>query len=308
MSGVPQSSAANSSDGVQLTAYEYKAPPVLTPDTAPQDYPPQGYFEAVQMGQYPVVAEPVYPNSADHQYPQDLSGSDVKRALSKFYEPRMITSNHDRRKFIIKVYALLSIQLAFTALMVGIVIGVKTLRDGIRKAYYVVFIALILMFILLILIFCGRKLAKTYPWNYIALASFTIFETYILAFICSNYSPLSVLAAAVMALGVTLALTVYAFKTKKDFTTMGGFITVLLVSILLFGFLMIFLYSVWSYILICLFGVILYGFYIVYDTQLIAGGRYGELTYDDYVAGALLLYIDVVGLFMYLLSLMGRKS
>ena len=52
----------------------------------------------------------------------------------------------------------------------------------------------------------------------------------------------------------------------------------------------------------------LYGFYIVYDTQLIAGGRYDELTYDDYVIGALLLYIDVVGLFMYLLALVGRKS
>ena len=111
-----------------------------------------------------------------------------------------------------------------------------------------------------------------------------------------------------MALGVTIALTVYAFKTKKDFTTMGGFITVLLVSILLFAFLMIFLYSIWSYILICLLGVILYGFYIVYDTQLIAGGRYDELTYDDYVIGALLLYIDIVGLFMYLLALIGRKS
>jgi hypothetical protein len=37
---------------------------------------------------------------------------------------------------------------------------------------------------------------------------------------------------------------------------------------------------------------------LIYDLQLIAGGRYEELTYDDYMIGSMLLFIDTLGFFM----------
>ena len=89
---------------------------------------------------------------------------------------------------------------------------------------------------------------------------------------------------------------------------MGGIIVVLACSILLFGFFAIFTYNQILYTVYCLFAVIMYGIFIVYDTQLIAGGRYQELSYDDYILGALLLYIDIIGLFIYILSLFGNKN
>ena len=44
--------------------------------------------------------------------------------------------------------------------------------------------------------------------------------------------------------------------------------------------------------------VILYGVYLIYDTQLIIGGFKHSLDMDDYIMGALMLYVDIIGLFI----------
>ena len=64
-----------------------------------------------------------------------------------------------------------------------------------------------------------------------------------------------------------------------------------------------FTFAVWWHPVITGLIVIIYGLYIIYDTQLIAGGRKHELSLDDYVIGALILYIDIIMLFLELLRL-----
>lgn len=43
--------------------------------------------------------------------------------------------------------------------------------------------------------------------------------------------------------------------------------------------------------------------YLVYDTQQIIGGRKVELSAEEHIYGALQLYIDVVNLYLIILSL-----
>ena len=88
---------------------------------------------------------------------------------------------------------------------------------------------------------------------------------------------------------------------------MGGLLFVLCMSAMLFGF--FFLLPGFSalYNFYCVIWAIIYGLYLVYDTQLIAGGKRFELSMDDYIIGALILYIDIVGLFLKLLQLLSRK-
>lgn len=57
--------------------------------------------------------------------------------------------------------------------------------------------------------------------------------------------------------------------------------------------------------LYCGLGVLLFGIYIVVDTQLIVGGRSAELEIDDYFLGAMLLYVDIISIFIYILQLLG---
>ncbi len=52
---------------------------------------------------------------------------------------------------------------------------------------------------------------------------------------------------------------------------------------------------------------VIYSIYILIDTQLILGGKNVSLSLDNYVLGAVLLYIDIIGLFLELLRLFGRR-
>ena len=215
---------------------------------------------------------------------------------------------NDRRAFIRKVYALLSIQLVFTSIVVGIVVAVPELSEGIKHTTGLVIAAIIITLILIIGIMCFKKVARKYPINYIALLTFTIFESYIVAYVCAFYDPYIVLCSAIIALTVAFALTIYAWKTKSDFTVCGGVLVGVTTSLLFFGFFMIFFHNTYAKLIFCEIAIILYSVFIVYDTQLIAGGRYQEISYDDYVIGAVILYVDIVGLFLYILSLFGSKT
>ena len=60
------------------------------------------------------------------------------------------------------------------------------------------------------------------------------------------------------------------------------------------------------YIFYCAMGVILFGMYLVYDTQLICGKHKLKLSIDDYIIAALILYIDIIQIFLYILEILGR--
>lgn len=99
----------------------------------------------------------------------------------------------------------------------------------------------------------------------------------------------------------------YAIFTPNDFTTPFALLIAFFASIIMFG---VFAWTSWIPILhtlYCTLGCILFSFYLVIDTQSIVGGRRYELSMDDYVAGALLLYIDIIQIFIYLLSILGNN-
>jgi len=52
--------------------------------------------------------------------------------------------------------------------------------------------------------------------------------------------------------------------------------------------------------------VCLYGLFLLCDTKLIIDGRHG-LSIDDYIAGAMLIYSDIIMIFIYMLRIFGRK-
>jgi FtsH-binding integral membrane protein len=52
----------------------------------------------------------------------------------------------------------------------------------------------------------------------------------------------------------------------------------------------------------------IYSVYLIIDTQLIIGGREKELTMDNYVLGAVILYIDIIRLFLEILRIFGKRN
>ena len=64
-------------------------------------------------------------------------------------------------------------------------------------------------------------------------------------------------------------------------------------------------------ILHCVYGALaalLFGMFLVYDTQMVMGGRKYELSPEEYIYGALQLYLDVVYLFIIILSFFGGSK
>ena len=59
-------------------------------------------------------------------------------------------------------------------------------------------------------------------------------------------------------------------------------------------------------IIYCGLAILLFGFYLIVDTQLIKGGGQESLSEDDYIIGALIIYIDIISLFIQILSLLAN--
>ena len=62
------------------------------------------------------------------------------------------------------------------------------------------------------------------------------------------------------------------------------------------------------YVFYCAFGILVYSLYIIYDTQLILGQFGYKYNVDDYCLAALNLYIDIIYLFIRILSLLAAAK
>ena len=137
------------------------------------------------------------------------------------------------------------------------------------------------------------------------LVIYTVTHAYLVSAITILYAPDTVMCAAVCTCGMFVALTIYACFTEKDMTKHGGALSVftfeLLLFLIFFGFTNVPIVRV-AIIMVVL---ILMSAWLVHDTQLIIGGKYDELEMDDYVIGALLIYSDILTIFLYLLKLFG---
>lgn len=52
----------------------------------------------------------------------------------------------------------------------------------------------------------------------------------------------------------------------------------------------------------------IYTVYLLIDTQLVLGGKKHQISLDNYVMGAVIIYMDIIRLFLQLLKLLGEKK
>ena len=209
-----------------------------------------------------------------------------------------------RLGFIRKVYGILSIQLLITTILCLIAMISKSyqsfLINNISLAYLMIFFTIILP---IIIICCPDTMSKV-PMNYIILLLFTIAESYLVSFICAFSNPKIVFMAAFMTFAMVISLTIYAITTSTDMTLNGSILFIGCCSLFLFSFFLIFTNNKLLHIIFCIAGIIILGFYLIYDTQLIIGNKSYCVEMDDYILGSFMLYTDIVSLFLYILQLL----
>ncbi len=213
-----------------------------------------------------------------------------------------------RLNFIKKVYLILGTQLVITcAFCIA-----SMLIDGAVQFYeenvWLLCISMFLYITTNYALFCYPSVARNYPINYVLLFIFTISFSYVVAFICAMSPPHNVIIAAGLTALMTISLTIYAWTTKTDFTYMGGLLFMLSFVFVGACFFSIFYPSDLVAIIISAFGIILFGIYLIYDTQLIVGKKDNKLRIDDYIIGALSLYIDIMEIFLNILDILNRVN
>jgi FtsH-binding integral membrane protein len=223
-----------------------------------------------------------------------------------------ISTVNVRHGFIRKVYSILFIQLAITVGIAApfVLLDSSVIRPFIRENLWLMWVSLAVSFTTMIIFACFPSLMRQYPLNYAILLLFTVTQGFFVGMISSQYEVQSVVIALATVTAIALALTLFAFQTKIDFTGMGPYLLVGTLVILIFGFILIFFpgNSIAQKIY-CGLGALLFSLYLVYDTQLIVGGnhRKHQFSIDDYAVAAICLYIDIIQLFLFMLSLFGDR-
>lgn len=233
---------------------------------------------------------------------EDLSWSEPD------YEKYEIEKPADRLNFIRKVYSILTLQLLITTIFVVVSAVTESYQDFVISHIWLFILSIVLSIIVLLILFFVKELHRRVPYNYILLFTFTILEAFTISCITAFYDPETIALAAGCTAGLTLVLTLYAIFTKTDFTMAWGIMISLSFGLLVFGIIFIFIGSSDLYRLIfCPIAIAIYGIFLVYDTQLIVGEKRHKIGYDDYVLGSVALYIDIVGIFLYMLQFLDGK-
>ena len=129
-----------------------------------------------------------------------------------------------------------------------------------------------------------------------------------------SVNPASILMAFVVAALMFACMAMFGYKTVKDLSFMGVFLTMGMIGLILVGLLSF----IWPAMLggafgtvVCFIGVLVFALFTAYDMQNLkrAYAVIGDDTQKNQLAvlGALHLYISFIAMFQYLLSLFNRE-
>ncbi|CAN1728886.1 Protein LIFEGUARD 4 [Linum perenne] len=205
----------------------------------------------------------------------------------------MMESPELRWAFIRKIYAIISIQLLATIAVAATVVF--------NPSIAIFFVTTTAGFAVLCpLYFYHQK----HPVNYILLAIFTIAIAFSVGVTCAFTSGKIILESAILTTVVVVALTLYTFWAAKkgyDFNFLGPFLFAALLVLMVFSFIQIlFPLGKVSVMIYGCFASIIFCGYIVYDTDNLIK-RY---SYDEYIWAAVSLYLDIINLFITILTIL----
>ncbi|KAL1312173.1 hypothetical protein AAHE18_16G018500 [Arachis hypogaea] len=203
--------------------------------------------------------------------------------------PMMLESPQLRWSFIRKVYCIIAFQLLITIAVASVVVFVRPIAHffvGSTAGLALYIVLLIAPFITLCPLFYYHK---RHPINYILLFIFTVTISFAIGLTCAFTS---------VVIGLTL-YTFWAARRGHDFSFLGPFLFGALLVLMVFALIQILfpLGKISMMIYGCVASIIFCG-YIVYDTD----NLIKRFTYDEYIWASVSLYLDIVNLFMSLLT------
>ena len=135
-----------------------------------------------------------------------------------------------------------------------------------------------------------------------------------LSFIFLVYARASIVSTFFICSATFLACSVYGWTTKRDLTSLGGFLMMGLIGIIIASLVNMFIRSSAVNIIVSYIGVLVFVGLTAYDTQKIKNmaltqpaGLDGGVVRKGAILGALSLYLDFINLFLMLLRIFGQS-
>ncbi len=209
--------------------------------------------------------------------------------------------------FLSQSFAWMFVGLLLTAGVAWVVQGSESLTLAAAQWFLPVVIA---QFVLVIVISAAiTRLSATAALGLFLVYSATMGVT--LSFIFIAYELGSIAAAFVSAAGMFGAAAAYGAVTKRSLASIGGYLFMGLVGIVIASLVNVFLVKSDSFsLLISIVGVVVFVGLTAWNVQRISRGDYAAATGSmekGAVIGALMLYLDFINIFLFLLRIFGGR-
>ncbi|CAL8103180.1 unnamed protein product [Calicophoron daubneyi] len=286
--------------------------PYGSPGYPPQPYGPPGY-PAQPYGPPGYPQQPYGPGQPSYPSSPQPGGYNGPGSDSGDFTRSNFGDKSVRHAFIRKVYLILTTQLLVTLGFVCVFLLIPSVRTWVIRNSWFYYISYAVFFCTYMALVCCDSVRRRYPGNFIALSIFTLAFSYMTATISAFYKVDTVLIALGITTAVCLATSIFAIQTRIDITKCTILIFVLSLVLMLTGLACMIVYFVSGpnrimYTVYAGIGALVFTVYLAFDTQMLIGGRKHEISPEEYIYAALQLYLDIVYLFLMILSLVGNKD
>jgi len=195
------------------------------------------------------------------------------------------------------------VQLLVTIAVAGVVFSVPPIATFFVSTGGGLALYIVLIFVPFLVLCPLYYYHQKHPLNYFLLGIFTISLAFVIGLTCAFTSGKVILESVILTAVVVLSLTLYTFWAARrghDFNFLGPFLFGAVMVLLVFAMIQILfpLGRISVMIYGCLASLIFCG-YIIYDTDNLIK-RY---SYDEYIWAAVALYLDIINLFLSLLTI-----
>ena len=212
----------------------------------------------------------------------------------------LVRSGEERATLVRRTYGLVFVSVIVTAL------GVAFARTQPALMQAVIEHPIITMLAMFAPHWMAMRARHSYPRNLILVLLFTFIEGLFIApflTLAERPSPGIVGQAGILTLSTFGVLSLYALISKRDFSAWGSFFFVGLWVLIATSLLNIFFPTALGTLWIAAGTVLVFSGLLVFDTwRIVRSGAYGP---DDYVPAAVNIYLDLLNLFLAIVSLLG---
>ena len=212
----------------------------------------------------------------------------------------LVRSGEERATLVRRTYGLVFVSVIVTAL------GVAFARTQPALMGAVIAHPIISMIAMFAPLWMALRARNHYPRNVLLVLLFTFVEGVFISpflMVAEKYNPGITGQAGILTLSTFGVLSLYAVVSKRDFSAWGSFFFVGLWVLIATSLLNIFFPTALGTLWIAAGTVLVFSGLLVFDTwRIVRSGAYGP---DDYVPAAVNIYLDLLNLFLAILTLLG---